>query len=90
VAAMLLEAEAYWWQPEAHGSMWMAVGLGNQVPWRNTFFEALSFFLCYWQNFYPFGAVTYPFGKLLEILTNKFNYKGTSPIRLAYPLVKIE
>jgi hypothetical protein len=26
-AAMLLEAAAYWWQPEAHGSMWMMVGL---------------------------------------------------------------
>jgi hypothetical protein len=23
MAAMLLEARAYWWQPEAHGSMWM-------------------------------------------------------------------
>jgi hypothetical protein len=62
---MLPEAGAYWWQPEAHGSMWMAVGSGNQVSWRSTFFEAFfkafSFFFCYWQNFYPFGAVIYPF-----------------------------
>jgi hypothetical protein len=38
VAAMLLEAAAYWWQPEAYGSMWMAVGSDNQVPWRSTHF----------------------------------------------------
>jgi hypothetical protein len=38
------EAGAYWWQPQAHGSMWMAVGSGNQVPWRSTFFEALKHF----------------------------------------------
>jgi hypothetical protein len=42
---MLLEAAAYWWQLEAHGSMWMAVGSGNQVPWRSTFFKALKHFL---------------------------------------------
>jgi hypothetical protein len=29
VAAMLLEAAAYWWQPEADGSIWMAIGSGN-------------------------------------------------------------
>jgi hypothetical protein len=57
-AAMPPEAGAYWWQPEAHGaywwqpleahgSMWMVVGSGNQVPWRSTFFEALSFILYY-------------------------------------------
>jgi hypothetical protein len=40
---MLPEPEAYWWQPEAHGSMWMAVGLGNQVPWRNTFLCSIFF-----------------------------------------------
>jgi hypothetical protein len=53
-------------------------------------FVALPFIFYYWQNFYPFGADTYPFGKLLKTLTNEFNYKGTSPIRLAYPLVRIE
>jgi hypothetical protein len=42
---MLPEAEAYWWQPEAHGSIWMAVGSGNQVPWRSTFIKALKHFL---------------------------------------------
>jgi hypothetical protein len=40
---MLLEAAAYWWQPEAHGSMWMVVGSGNQVPWRSTFLYNISF-----------------------------------------------
>jgi hypothetical protein len=45
VAAMLLEAAAYWWQPEAHESIWMAVGSGNQVPWRSTFIKALKHFL---------------------------------------------
>jgi hypothetical protein len=83
-------AGAYWWQPEAHGSMWMAVGPGNQVPWRSTFFEALSFFLCHWQNFYPFGIDTYPFRKVLKTLANEFNHKGTSLIRLAHPLVRLE
>jgi hypothetical protein len=38
VATVLLEIAAYWWQPEAHRSIWMAVGSGNQVPWRNTHF----------------------------------------------------
>ena len=52
--------------------------------------EALSFILCYWQNFYPFGALTYPFWKDLETLTNEFKHKGTSPIRLAHPLIRIE
>jgi hypothetical protein len=42
---MLLEAAAYWWQPEAHGNIWMAVGSGNQVSWRSTFIEALKHFL---------------------------------------------
>src|ERR1700722_10418076 len=42
VAAMLLEAAAYWWQPEAHGSM--MVGSGNQVPWRSTFLCSTSFY----------------------------------------------
>ena len=88
--AMLPEAGAYWWQPEAHGSMWMVVGSGNQVPWRSTFFEALSFILCYWQNFYPYGTLTYPFWKDLETLTNEFKHKRTSPIRLAHPLIRIE
>jgi hypothetical protein len=53
-------------------------------------FVALPFILCYWQNFYPYGALTYPFWKDLETLTNEFNHKGTSPIRLAHPLVRIE
>src|SRR5260370_40694611 len=70
--------------------MWMVVGLGNQVPWRSTFFEAFFFILCYWQNFYPFGALTYPFWKDLETLINEFKHKGTSPIRLAHPLIRIE
>jgi hypothetical protein len=85
-------AGAYWWQPEAYRSMWMAVGSGNQVPWRSEAlsFVTLFFFLYYWQNFYPYGTLTYPFWKDLEILTNEFNHKGTSPIRLAYPLVRIE
>jgi hypothetical protein len=90
VAAMLLEAAAYWWQPEAHESIWIAVGSGNQISWRSTFLYNTSFHLYYWQNFYPYGAHTYPFWKLLEILINKFNHKGTSAIRLAHPLVRIE
>jgi hypothetical protein len=44
---MLLEAAAYWWQPEAHGSIWMAVGSGNQVLWRSTFIEILKHFLSF-------------------------------------------
>jgi hypothetical protein len=53
-------------------------------------FIALPFILCYWQNFYPYGVLTYPFWKDLETLTNEFNHKGTSPIRLAHPLVRLE
>jgi hypothetical protein len=45
VAAMLLEAAAYWWQPETHKSMWMVIGSGNQIPWRSAFFKALKYFL---------------------------------------------
>jgi hypothetical protein len=67
----------------------MAVGSGNQILWRSTFLYSTFFPPCYWQNFYPFGAVAYPFGKFLEILTNEFNHKGTSPIRLAHPLVRM-
>jgi hypothetical protein len=35
------EAGAYWWQPEVHRSVWMVVGLGNQVSWRSIFFYSL-------------------------------------------------
>ena len=45
--AMLPEAAAYWWQLEAHGSMWIVVSSGNQIPWRSTFFKALFFILYY-------------------------------------------
>ena len=53
-------------------------------------FIAFPFILCYWQKFYPYGTLTYPFWKDLETLTNEFNHKGTSPIRLVRPLIRIE
>jgi hypothetical protein len=53
-------------------------------------FIIFSFTFYYWQKFYPYGALTYPFWKVLKILINEFNHKGTNPIRLTRPLVRIE
>jgi hypothetical protein len=53
-------------------------------------FITFPFIFYYWQNFYPYGIYIYPFSKFLETLTNEFNHKETSPIRLAHPLVRIE